>query len=441
MGTPLDVFRAMILLIVVLSPGAVRAQACNPYWRAGPQASTNHHFVQFDDGTGNTVYTTRTNPPSVYRWAGAGWQALPTTGLPAQTVTISPRVFDDGSGPALYLLMRVSLSPQITAAFKWNGAKWMQMPTSFYTLQVEPFDSGDVGEGSHIYGRAWSNFGTPGLYRWSGASWDLIATMDYRDILGLFTFGGDLYMVGSFFNVAGVPNQGVVRWDGQQWYSIPGVMGRAIGGWASVEFDDGTGPAVFLTSLILDPVGWNPQFYPGLFKFDGQQFTAVGYTHPPPPLQGSWVLDLKVFDDGRGPAIYIGGGFPQFGMGSNIVACNGIVRWHPQTGFEPLGVGGSNTAFIGEVQAPFGRSLFVGQEFPGSYGGGFARGSALWVPCPNCYSNCDDSEIQPRLNIADFTCFLQKYARLDPYANCNVDATIDIADFQCFLQKFAAGCP
>jgi hypothetical protein len=61
-----------------------------------------------------------------------------------------------------------------------------------------------------------------------------------------------------------------------------------------------------------------------------------------------------------------------------------------------------------------------------------------------CYANCDASTAAPVLNVADFTCFLQKFAAGDPYANCDastVAPTLNVADFTCFLQKFAAGCP
>jgi autotransporter-associated beta strand protein len=61
-----------------------------------------------------------------------------------------------------------------------------------------------------------------------------------------------------------------------------------------------------------------------------------------------------------------------------------------------------------------------------------------------CYANCDGSTIAPILNVADFTCFLQKFAAADPYANCDhstVPPVLNVADFTCFLQKFAAGCP
>jgi hypothetical protein len=60
-----------------------------------------------------------------------------------------------------------------------------------------------------------------------------------------------------------------------------------------------------------------------------------------------------------------------------------------------------------------------------------------------CYANCDGSTTEPILNVADFTCFLTKFAGGDPYANCDGSTTepiLNVADFTCFLTKFAAGC-
>jgi hypothetical protein len=62
----------------------------------------------------------------------------------------------------------------------------------------------------------------------------------------------------------------------------------------------------------------------------------------------------------------------------------------------------------------------------------------------SCYPNCDGSTTAPILNVADFTCFLQKFAAGDPYANCDRSTTppvLNVADFTCFLQRFAAACP
>jgi hypothetical protein len=62
----------------------------------------------------------------------------------------------------------------------------------------------------------------------------------------------------------------------------------------------------------------------------------------------------------------------------------------------------------------------------------------------DCYANCDGSTQPPILNIADFSCFLGRFAAGDPDANCDGSTTpplLNVADFSCFLGKFAAGCP
>jgi hypothetical protein len=61
-----------------------------------------------------------------------------------------------------------------------------------------------------------------------------------------------------------------------------------------------------------------------------------------------------------------------------------------------------------------------------------------------CYANCDGSTAAPVLNVADFTCFLQRFAAGESYANCDASTqapALNVADFSCFLQRFAAGCP
>jgi hypothetical protein len=60
-----------------------------------------------------------------------------------------------------------------------------------------------------------------------------------------------------------------------------------------------------------------------------------------------------------------------------------------------------------------------------------------------CYANCDGSTTVPALNVADFTCFLQRFSSGDPYANCDgstASPVLNIADFTCFLQAFSLGC-
>jgi hypothetical protein len=60
-----------------------------------------------------------------------------------------------------------------------------------------------------------------------------------------------------------------------------------------------------------------------------------------------------------------------------------------------------------------------------------------------CYPNCDGSTAVPFLNVADFSCFLTKYAAGNSYANCDGSTSVpvlNVADFSCFLTKYATGC-
>ena len=96
-----------------------------------------------------------------------------------------------------------------------------------------------------------------------------------------------------------------------------------------------------------------------------------------------------------------------------------LFRVDPATGASTMvGDSGMGSGLLGIIEAP-------------------TTGSA-------CYANCDNSTTTPVLNVADFTCFLQRFAAADPSANCDESTTpptLNVADFTCFLQQFAAGCP
>jgi hypothetical protein len=106
--------------------------------------------------------------------------------------------------------------------------------------------------------------------------------------------------------------------------------------------------------------------------------------------------------------------------------------------------GGSTTPSTG---GSFGVAGIIGAYAGGQSGGGaftVTGGFLAAIQPGTCYANCDGSTTPPSLNVADFTCFLQRYAAGDNYANCDgstTPPTLNVADFTCFLQRFAAGCP
>jgi hypothetical protein len=87
--------------------------------------------------------------------------------------------------------------------------------------------------------------------------------------------------------------------------------------------------------------------------------------------------------------------------------------------------------------------------YVGGYGsppGSTSTEAFLWIgDVPGaCYANCDSSTAPPLLNVADFSCFLQRFVSGDTYANCDLSTTppvLNVQDFTCYLRKFAAGCP
>ncbi|MEX2217707.1 MAG: M1 family aminopeptidase [Phycisphaerales bacterium] len=100
----------------------------------------------------------------------------------------------------------------------------------------------------------------------------------------------------------------------------------------------------------------------------------------------------------------------------------------------------SNLQLDGELSSPaLPSALPSGNGQPGGNGVmNFA------VAFNDCYANCDGSSAPPILNVADFGCFLTKYAAGDPYANCDASTAppiLNVADFGCFLTRYAAGCP
>ena len=60
-----------------------------------------------------------------------------------------------------------------------------------------------------------------------------------------------------------------------------------------------------------------------------------------------------------------------------------------------------------------------------------------------CYPNCDNSTTTPVLTVADFRCYLSRFAAGDLRANCDesgVEPALNSRDFLCFLNAFASGC-
>lgn len=134
--------------------------------------------------------------------------------------------------------------------------------------------------------------------------------------------GPSLYVGGVFDTADGGTALGIARWDGVQWSQVQlGAIGagvRALGVW-----DDGNGPALYVGGNF-GQVGLTPAN--NIAKWDGANWSALGagVDHATlPPL----VTSICVYDDGDGEALYVCGRINSAG-GS---AVNGIAKWDGTT--------------------------------------------------------------------------------------------------------------
>jgi hypothetical protein len=108
--------------------------------------------------------------------------------------------------------------------------------------------------------------------------------------------GPSVFATGYFSSIGGTPANGIARWNGQQWISLSGGLGPNavnLGGRNMTAFDDGSGPALFVGGVFRTVQGAPGD---GLAKWDGAAWHGVDVP--------AAVNLLATFDDGSGPRLY-----------------------------------------------------------------------------------------------------------------------------------------
>ncbi|MFM9997155.1 MAG: hypothetical protein ACKVU4_15305 [Phycisphaerales bacterium] len=168
--------------------------------------------------------------------------------------------------------------------------------------------------------------------------------------------GPRLYAVtdGSFSSNGVYVSKGIARWTGTGWENI-GDLSPSVG-YALKAYDHGAGTALYVGGGFYWAGG---VVSPALARFSGRTWSAVsGFTYP------DLVTALCVYDDGAGPALVVGGWFPNGVAG--IPSAN-IAAWNGQKWF---GLGGGVDSEVDEMEVfdddgpgPNPPSLFVGGFF------------------------------------------------------------------------------
>ncbi len=186
--------------------------------------------------------------------------------------------------------------------------------------------------------------------------------------------GGQALFVGGVFTTAGSATvNSIARWDGAGWTALEGpsavgVDGVNEGDYLHVEalaaFDDGGGPALYVGGTFLTAGGISVN---NIAKWDGEQWSALAGSSGI-GIDGT-VSALAVYDDGGGEALYAAGNFAVAGG----ISANNIAKWDGSQ-WSALG-GASATGLNNGVGAlvVFDGSLFAGGGFTQADGVGVNR--------------------------------------------------------------------
>ncbi|MBI1191286.1 MAG: hypothetical protein GC200_11470 [Tepidisphaera sp.] len=265
-----------------------------------------------------------TSAAPIAMWDGAKWQPLPFA--PAQMLVQSLIAFDDGQGGGtqLYIAGNTNISGTPALVVRWNGSVWQPLPlpapggSNSLGSDFAIFDDGS-GPALYLAGSfSPSQTAAGGLAKWTGQAWTLIpgpaAGASLTSVKGFSGPQGPALYVGGSFSLPGGASQGVARlnpdgsWSG---LGVPTTHGDSQTVRLSV-LQEPAGPALYIGGVYLSGSATSG----GYIRYDGA--TASTPTRTYASFNGSMGVGLgatgpaALFDSGSGPEVWIGGNFAAF---------------------------------------------------------------------------------------------------------------------------------
>lgn len=403
----------LLLLLAIQTPGQCSWTVGNAIGGGFGYSLTSNNFhgvydqTLFDDGTGLALYAAGVfgsagGVPAnkIAKWDGTTWSTL--GGGLGQTIFDTAwaiAVFDDGTGPALYVggVFQTVGGVTVNNIARWDGTAWLPVgggvtSTGFIVPRIHVLEVFDDGTGPALY--AGGQFESAGgvtvnnIAKWDGSTWSALGsgmTLPNTSIPGVHALkvfddgsGSALYAGGSFPTAGGVPASAIARWDGTAWSSVGGSMSSSIfpSGhlvYALEVFDDGTGPALFAGGNWFNFAGGVQANR--IAKWNGSVWSPLGSGTT------NSVETLGVFDDGTGPALYAGGLFTTAGG----IPATRIARWNGAA-WSSLGISFNAAP---KSMCVFENELYVGGEFA------VLGGQPIWLASLGCGSSISVSATQP----------------------------------------------
>lgn len=264
-----------------------------------------------------------TGTAKLARWDGSNWSSVNAQMENFQNSVWALKTYNDGASEALYVAGNyISINGQnISHLSRFDGTNFTAVGSGpiagagipLIVIELETWNDG-TGNALYIGGRFSSVAGVPAnrIAKWNGTTWTALGT----GITGTSTAstavyaiepwndgsGPSLFVAGQGINNAGgVTVSRVARWDGTAWHDVGGGLNGTV--WDLKVFDDGSGEALYAVGLFTMIVNGSVTAN-RVAKWDGVSWTPVGGGATPDS-----VFCALPFNDGSGPALYIGGSF------------------------------------------------------------------------------------------------------------------------------------
>lgn len=328
-----------------------------------------------DDGGGLALYVGGTFASAdgvvvnnLARWNGSQFSALGSTpGVRGRwDHYLAPAVlalteYDDGSGVALIAGGRFTFAGDSTArnVAKWDGQDWSSLGSG---AGLDDTVRALVARGANLV--AGGDFDSAGIEparriaEWNGSSWSSLGDASGGDVLALHTdsASGALLVGGSFDGIGSQPIAALASYDSGVWSALGAGFPSTGGVDSMIEHDDGSGPALFACGSFTQVGGATAR---RIARWNGTSWSALA-----PVGLSARANALAVFDDGGGPALFVGGSFVYAGGGT----VSGIARWTPG-GWSSLAAGVNNSVFaLAVFDDGGGEALYAGGAFTSANG-------------------------------------------------------------------------
>ncbi|MEQ8844750.1 MAG: GC-type dockerin domain-anchored protein [Phycisphaerales bacterium] len=409
-------------------------------------------LIVFDAGDGPMLYLAgnfevvvdpvfgEVRAPGLARWDGQRWSAVPGLdgpGLELDGRATTLEVFDDGSGPALYVggVFTTAGGQDATSIARWDGVAWSGMDgpgvpgglTWIFDIHVHDFGDGPMLYAGGLATRA-SEPGLATVWRYDGAAWAELG--DERpaggEVYALASSDGSLFAGGPFGLLGDEPAPGIARFDGATWTTPlgPGQTVFSSRFWPLLTTGPGGREALIAAGTFLVTEG-DETIATQLAAWDGERWNSLADT----PISINWTPTcMAAFDDGSGPALFVAGA--GIAPGSNIAR----VQDRRLAAVSPLAVDVVYELFVYDDGT--GPVLLAGGE--SRRGGATATFLGRWRPGAFCPADLDGDCV---LDVMDFLTFQNRFDRGDPRADFDGDGSLTIFDFLAFQNAFDAGCP